>query len=116
MEDNFKLVYTINELNTVIEIPNKIIVIDFFATWCQTCTTISEYYFKLSELYNNVFFLKINIEDIDDIKEIYSIDKLPTFLVIKDKVELLRLQGASKINDLKSFLNSQISLELDEDF
>jgi thiol-disulfide isomerase/thioredoxin len=116
MEDNFKLISNIGELNSILEKPNQMIVIDFFATWCKTCNTISEYYFKLSELYNGIIFLKINIEDIEDIKETYNVEKLPTFIVLKDKEELLRLQGASKINDLKSFLNSQISLELDEDF
>lgn len=116
MNDNFKLISDIDELNSYLEKPNKIIVIDFFATWCITCNTISDIYYKLSELYSDTIFLKINIEDIEDIKETYNVEKLPTFIVFKDKEELLRLQGASKINDLKSFLNSKITLELDSDF
>ena len=61
MEDNFILISNINDLNSILEEQNKIIVIDFFATWCKTCNTISESYFKLSELYNDIIFLKINI-------------------------------------------------------
>ena len=50
---------SMDELNKILYISQsdkKLIVIDFFADWCQPCKMISPYVDKLAEKYYNVHF------------------------------------------------------------
>lgn len=65
---------------------NKLIVIDFNASWCGPCKAIKPFFDYLKENYPNVDFLKINIEDENttSITEIFEITKVPTFIYFKN--------------------------------
>jgi thioredoxin len=62
----------------------KIIIVDFFATWCGPCKKFAPTYEKISEKYKEqVYFLKIDIDEVEDLAVRYDIRKLPTFLFFK---------------------------------
>ena len=107
----------IDELNNLIKnTQNKMIVIDFYATWCKPCMEFSEDFKQLSNIYNDILFLKINVDEIDDIMDIYEIEKLPTFIIIQDSDIIKKFEGASSLPEVKNFLNNNIKFELNDNF
>ena len=76
---------------------NKSIIIDFFADWCGPCKGIAPFFSDLSEMYKNIIFAKVNVDEAEDIAELFGVSGLPTFVLVKNGVEITRFAGASKL-------------------
>jgi len=59
----------------------KYVIVDFFAVWCRPCMMFAPTYEELSEKYGDVYFLKVNIDDVPDLGARYEIRSLPTFML-----------------------------------
>lgn len=62
---------------------NQHVFVDFFAQWCGPCKRIAPKLEEFSETYNAVTFLKVDVDEIPEIAELYSVGVLPTFLMFK---------------------------------
>lgn len=63
----------------------KVVMVDFMASWCGPCKTLSPTVDKLSERYSDkIKIVKINIDDNDEIVDKYKIMSVPTILFFKD--------------------------------
>lgn len=60
---------------------NKYLFVDFYAQWCGPCKRIAPHIHKLSETYSNVTFLKVDIDECQELAERYNIKSMPTFLI-----------------------------------
>lgn len=80
--------------------PNKLIVIDFKASWCGPCKTLKPFLEYLHEEYPNVDFHEIDIEDEDlaTITEHFEIAKVPTLVYIKNGQVCQSIIGTNKEN------------------
>ncbi len=78
--------------------PNKLIVLDFKATWCGPCKAIKPFVEYLSNNYKNVDFYEIDIEDDEkaNITENFEISKVPTFIYFKNGSVCTQLIGTNK--------------------
>lgn len=82
---------------------NKLVVIDFYATWCGPCKMIAPAIERMEkEMKDSVVFLKVDVDETDDIAAEYKIEAMPTFIFIKNKEVKEKFSGASeaKITDL----------------
>ncbi len=75
-----------------------VVVIDFFATWCGPCKKIAPMYEQMANLYPSVVFLKVDVDESNEIAEAYDIRAMPTFVVLKDGARIGEVEGA----DLRS--------------
>ncbi|UJR33485.1 hypothetical protein I4U23_020930 [Adineta vaga] len=73
---------------------NKLVLIDFFATWCGPCVKAAPAIEKLSESYPNAIFLKIDVDQCETEARQYEISAMPTFVFIRQSKELERIRGA----------------------
>ncbi|MDD7679172.1 MAG: thioredoxin family protein, partial [Stecheria intestinalis] len=59
---------------------SKSVFVDFFADWCGPCKMVGPVVDKVSEQYDDVTFLKVNVDDFPDIAQRYGIMSIPTLL------------------------------------
>ncbi|KAK0098047.1 hypothetical protein PV326_011582 [Microctonus aethiopoides] len=62
---------------------DALVVIDFFATWCGPCKIIAPQFEELSKKHSSVIFLKVDVDENDEISATYEVSSMPTFVFIK---------------------------------
>ncbi|MBQ2171925.1 MAG: thioredoxin [Bacteroidales bacterium] len=64
---------------------NKLVIVDFWATWCGPCRMISPLLDELEEeMAGQITVVKVNVDDADEIAAQYRIMSIPTLLFIKN--------------------------------
>ena len=65
------------------------LLVDFYADWCGPCKQLTPKLEELEKKYNNIKFLKVNVdnEDCSNICKLYEVNSLPTIIFINDKIE-----------------------------
>merc|ERR1712223_1496403 len=58
----------------------KLVVIDFFATWCGPCKMIAPKIEQMAGEMVNVVFLKVDVDEAEDVAQEYNISAMPTFV------------------------------------
>ena len=79
--------------------PDKLIVIYFTASWCGPCKLISPLVQELSddpEYKDNTLFVKIDVDEFEDIMEKSDVKCMPTFHFYKNGVKKDTLEGSNK--------------------
>ena len=74
----------------------QVVIVDFFATWCGPCRMIAPYFEECATKHPNIKFVKIDVDQADQICAKYKIRSMPTFILIKNGNEVQRFSGASK--------------------
>ena len=82
----------------------KLVIIDFSATWCGPCKMIAPIYSKLSDMYPNALFLKVDVDENPQAAAKYQVSAMPTFLFIKGGDVVDKIQGANQ-DALESMLS-----------
>lgn len=84
-----------NQINEeVLKNENKLIIIDFFATWCMPCQMLTPILVEMDKKYNeNVEFYKVNIDENQETAIRYGIESVPTIIFFKNGVEIERQIG-----------------------
>jgi thioredoxin 1 len=84
----------------------KLVVVDFFATWCGPCKMIAPRMEEMSKNENmsDVVFLKVDVDECEDIATEYKITAMPTFIFLKKGVQQEMLMGAN-VEKLKEMVN-----------
>ncbi|XP_049764337.1 thioredoxin-2-like [Schistocerca cancellata] len=91
-----KEISTPEELATLLEeAGDKLVVVDFFADWCGPCKIMSPRVTELANAHDDVIFIKVNIDECDEIVKRYGISSIPTFVFIKGGEKLDSLIGAN---------------------
>ncbi|XP_040886713.1 thioredoxin [Toxotes jaculatrix] len=79
------------------EAGDKLVVVDFTATWCGPCKQIAPEFVKLSEMpeNKNVIFLKVDVDEAEDVSSHCEISCMPTFQFYKNKEKVFQFSGAN---------------------
>ncbi|VDN19313.1 unnamed protein product [Dibothriocephalus latus] len=72
------------------------VLVDFFATWCGPCKQLAPKLDKLAEETKIVTFLKVDVDELQDLAQTYEITAMPTILGFKDGKVLDRVVGANE--------------------
>ncbi|XP_063698642.1 thioredoxin-2-like [Culicoides brevitarsis] len=63
---------------------DKLVVIDFFATWCGPCKVIAPKLEEFSEKYaDKIVVLKVDVDECEQLTERFNITSMPTFVFLK---------------------------------
>ncbi|KAJ8588407.1 thioredoxin-like protein, partial [Rhizopogon salebrosus TDB-379] len=58
-------------------------VIDFTATWCPPCQMIKPIFEALSKEHTHVNFIKVDVDEAQEIAQSYSIKAMSVFFLVK---------------------------------
>ncbi|WOO85169.1 Peptide-N(4)-(N-acetyl-beta-glucosaminyl)asparagine amidase [Vanrija pseudolonga] len=72
----------------------QLLVIDFHAVWCGPCKFIAPVIEKLAEKYDEVKFVKIDVDKQRELAQRYKVSAMPTFKFLKGGVVVDELRGA----------------------
>ena len=76
---------------------DKLVVVDFFATWCGPCIMIAPKLEEMSQKLSNVVFLKVDVDENGETAEKYGIEAMPTFIFFKSGQKVDQLTGANEM-------------------
>ncbi|KAF2011527.1 thioredoxin-like protein [Aaosphaeria arxii CBS 175.79] len=77
---------------------HEYLVADFYATWCPPCKQIAPIYETLSaanSIPGKLAFVKINVDEQQEVARPYAIQSIPTFIVFKDGKPIDTIKGAN---------------------
>ncbi|AWO97531.1 Thioredoxin [Scophthalmus maximus] len=77
---------------------DKLVVVDFTATWCGPCKMIGPYFGQLSENpeFSNVVFLKVDVDEADDVSVFCGIKCMPTFQFFRKGERVEEFSGSNQ--------------------
>ncbi|XP_076150073.1 thioredoxin-like [Alosa pseudoharengus] len=75
---------------------DKLVVVDFTATWCGPCQNIAPFFKTLSEQNTNVVFLKVDVDEAQDVAQSCDIKCMPTFHFYKNRERVEEFSGSNQ--------------------
>ncbi|KAI8087885.1 thioredoxin-like protein [Gilbertella persicaria] len=74
---------------------DKLVVVDFHATWCGPCKLIAPKLKNFAEAYTNVVFAKVDVDEVPDVAGEYQVRAMPTIMYFKNGQKLGEVVGAN---------------------
>ncbi len=71
-----------------------VVLVDFYATWCGPCKATGPIIEQLAEEVKNVKFVKVDVDQNQELSSQYQVFSIPTFLVFKDGQVVNQFVGA----------------------
>ena len=93
-----------NEFNDAIK--SGTVVVDFYADWCGPCKMLSPVVEELSKEYTDVKFVKVDVDEEEELAMKYGIMSIPTLFLLKDGEIVGKTGGMQPIESLRAFINS----------
>ncbi len=79
-----------------------VVLVDFYADWCGPCKVVAPILEELSESIPDVKFIKINVDENQELAAKYSVFSIPTFLIFKDGAVKNQFVGAHSKESFES--------------
>ena len=74
---------------------SKLVIVDFWATWCGPCRMLSPILDEVEEeMSDKISVVKVNVDDADEIAAQYRIMSIPTLLFFKNGQVVAKTVGA----------------------
>ena len=96
-EDNFQ--------TEVLDDPG-LILIDFWAEWCQPCRMLAPAFEELNREEPQVKFCRVNVDEQGELAQMFGIESIPTLLCVKGGKAVKRLVGFREKDALKKELEA----------
>ena len=87
----------------------KLVIVDFWATWCGPCRMLSPLLDEVEEeMADRIEVVKVNVDDADEIAMRYRIMSIPTLIFFKDGQMVDRTVGAMPKSMLVDKINANL--------
>lgn len=73
---------------------NKLVVVDFTASWCGPCKRIAPVFAELASKYSHNLFLKVDVDECQQTANDYKVQAMPTFMFFKNGQKIDSIRGA----------------------
>ncbi|KAG0357419.1 hypothetical protein BGZ54_000341 [Gamsiella multidivaricata] len=82
---------------------SRLVVVDFFATWCGPCKTLAPVLEGLEKKHTSTIFAKVDVDQAKDCAETYEVTAMPTIVFFKSKSEVGRVVGVN-MNQIQALI------------
>ena len=87
----------------------KLVIVDFWATWCGPCRMLSPLLDEIEEeMSDKITVVKVNVDDADEIAMRYRIMSIPTLLFFKNGQLVDKTVGAMPKSTLVDKINANL--------
>lgn len=93
---------------------NEYVCVDFYAKWCKPCQILMPHMERISKKYDNIIFMKVDIDECQDITDVAGVSQLPTIKLYNYGKEIDSIVS-SDIDDIISLLNKNIGIIIIDD-
>ena len=88
---------------------SKLVIVDFWATWCGPCRMLSPILDEVEEeMPEQIKVVKVNVDDADEIATRFRIMSIPTLLFFKDGQMVDKTVGAMPKHTLIERINANL--------
>jgi len=84
------------DFDEVLKSTTKLVAVDFTASWCGPCQRIGPKFVAMAAEYDDVVFVKVDVDENAETAEFCGIEAMPTFQFFKGSVKVDELVGASE--------------------
>lgn len=86
-----------------------VVLVDFFASWCEPCKKLSPIIDQIKERYNDkVTVIKVDIDEETELAKEYDIIAIPTLLIFKNGELMLQKSSFMSFEKISSILDNQL--------
>jgi thioredoxin 1 len=84
----------------------KIVLVDFWASWCGPCRMVSPIIDQIAEEYDGKITVgKVNVDDEGALAAEYAVVSIPTVVLFKDGKQAEKLVGAHSFDDYADMID-----------
>lgn len=87
---------------------DEYIVLDLYADWCGPCKMLAPFISEISEEITNVKFYKVNVDEEEELAEMFGVQAIPTIILLKKKQEISRKIGFVPKNGLLNWIEENV--------
>lgn len=105
-ENELMLILTVNKNNFQKEVleSDRPVLIDFWASWCGPCKSLSPIIDEISAEHPEIKVCKVNIDEEQELASQFDIMSVPTLLIIKDGKVVNQSVGLKPKNQILQML------------
>lgn len=85
---------------------DKLVVVDFFATWCMPCRKMFSIIEHVEKQHSDVRFYKVDIDENEEVAKELKIFSIPTVVTFKNGEMVNTSVGLKSVNEINDFINS----------
>jgi thioredoxin 1 len=87
----------------------KLVLVDFFAVWCEPCSMLAPILDKVAEdLKEKVVLFKVNVDNAPKISGKLGIEKIPTVVLFKNGKPVSKIVGLSSEISIKRWIEDEM--------
>lgn len=90
------------DFNEVVLNYQGVVLVDFWATWCGPCKMIAPVVEEVSKEVSNARFVKIDVDENENLANKYQISSIPTLMIFKNGTPVDTLVGFMPKDSLKA--------------
>lgn len=93
---------------------NDIVIFDFWAEWCEPCKQFAPVFEEVSNKYPNIAFCKINVEEEQELANMFQVRSIPTLMFMREKVVVFSNPGAIPGSALEEGIEQLLELDMSQ--
>lgn len=93
---------------------HSIVFVDFWAPWCIPCRQFKEIYEQVSLQYPNITFASVNIEQENELAELFELRSIPHLMVFKQGIAIYSESGTVPASTLCELAEQALAVNVDD--